>query len=451
MMRITALTLLSVFIIGAVPAAPQNLQEIMQRFEAIENKLDRLEAAHKRDIAKLHQKTTGDVARNQDWSNFEQQLSSVSEQLSALRDEFHTLNYDWDRLVDVEAELEQLKVWREKWDAGGREYADLNLPNPFRPEGGVEAPEPPGAESIGLEISGFGDFLATIPEDNSEGNNFGFGQAEVDLETSFDEVIGVAAAICYEDEGFELGAFTVDFRLFGTEEDHVVPVEGVETSGIIAGQFDVPFGIDYNVYPSIDRKLVSPPLVVENTHDCWNDYGVQAYIGTQWFNGVVYGTNGFGYEGLETPGQEIGTKYAFGTRWGATPVELIEVGGSYAGFINENDEFDMALYGADLQFGMDGFSLKGEFIAHQLGSTGDYAVTNTGFYAQGMYDFGRFFIVSRYGMFIPDDDLGSDDLTRFSGGAGWVIRRSCELRFEYQANSGDDAENQSFLQLAVGF
>jgi len=269
--------------------------------------------------------------------------------------------------------------------------------------------------SNGIEISGFGDILFNISENNGTGNKFKLGQVELDIRAAAHENISIEVAIAYGEESFELGAFLVDFHVFGTEGKHFRPAHGIKHSGIIAGQFDVPFGIDWKVYPSIDRKLISSPLAVNNTHDSWNDLGIQLYIEKQWLNGIVYAVNGF----------------------------------SFASLIAEEDKRNMILAGADAQFNYADFSVKGEYIAHKFDIPAGGNLSNNGFYIKGMYDFGSFYSIARYGAFYPDEP-NTDDITRFSAGAGWIISDNCELRFEYQDNSGG-TDNTGLLQLAIGF
>ena len=298
----------------------------------------------------------------------------------------------------------------------------------------TQTPEP----SLPLEITGFGDFLYVGSEEQFE-----TGQVEVDLETTLDDRIGLSAAIAFGGESFELGAFTIDFHLFGSEGDHFRPATAVAHSGVIIGQFDVPFGLDWLVYPSIDRKLVSGPVVIENSHDFWNDYGVQGYLETEYVNAVAYAVNGFGYEGGE---EEIEMKIAGGGRVGIKPHALLEIGGSYAGFFDEGNELDMSLVGVDGQFSIGNFSAKGEYVIHHLGQAGENEIEQTGFYGQGMYEFGRYFLVSRYGQYRPE---GEEKLTRLSVGGGWVVQEGCEVRMEQQINS--EEENVTLLQLVIGF
>ncbi|MFC1563503.1 hypothetical protein ACFL6G_01145 [candidate division KSB1 bacterium] len=294
-----------------------------------------------------------------------------------------------------------------------------------------------------LEITGFADYYTIRGVERTEESSYQFGQVEVDLETNIDEKVVIGAAIAFDpgSETFGMGAFTVDFRLFGNEEGHFRTGSDVNTSGIMIGQFDVPFGLDWQVYPSIDRKLVTGPVAVENLHDYWNDYGFQAYIDTRYFNAVVYGTNGFGYD-------DVDLNLSMGGRFGFRPHESLEIGSSYASFMNENNKSDMSLLGFDAQFSYDAFSFKSEYITRKNGLLGGHTLTSTGYYAQGLYDFGKYFIVSRYGRFDPDKD-GNDYFTRLSAGGGYVILDGCELRLEYQVNNMED--NRMYMQLAVGF
>lgn len=76
-------------------------------------------------------------------------------------------------------------------------------------------------------------------------------------------------------------------------------------------------------------------------------------------------------------------------------------------------------------------------------------MTHTGFYVQGMYALGEFFLVGRYGQFSPDEE-GAEDVTRISIGGGWIVREGVEFRLEYQSNSEED-DDVTLLQCVVGF
>ena len=52
----------------------------------------------------------------------------------------------------------------------------------------------------------------------------------------------------------------------------------------------------------------------------------------------------------------------------------------------------------------------------------------------------KYFLTARYGAFLPDYDLGANDLTRISLGAGWILAEGVELRIEQQINRESETE-----------
>ncbi|MFC1493219.1 hypothetical protein ACFL6O_04605 [candidate division KSB1 bacterium] len=452
----------------ALPAESQTFVTILEKIDKIDNRLKSIETAQQKDITRLQNnivKLENKVSGAQNSNGSEElfaDLKSQIEQLAAGLDEVKKQNGGSsgkeEELNSLAADLKdligELRTTLETNGNGTEEEANAETettPVEFEESDVPGGPVPEteqllslggdGVELAAIEITGFGDFSRV--GGSEEENSYQFGQVEVDLETNIDERIVIAAAIAFDpgSETFGMGAFTVDFRLFGSEEGHFKTHDHINTSGIVVGQFDVPFGLDWMVYPSIDRKLVSGPLAIENQHDYWNDYGIQGYIDTKWFNAVAFGTNGFGYD-------EVEMKMALGGRVGLKPHEFVEVGSSYASFLNEDERADMQMLGFDLQFGYQAFSFKGEYILREHGLNGDEKVRSDGYYAQGMYDFGKYFVVSRYGKFTPVFD-GEEHIARFTGGLGYVLTDGCELRFEYQAN--ENAGSLSFMQLVVGF
>jgi len=400
------------------------------------------------------------------------QLQARIEELESRLEQLSSLEHDVDQLSTSLEEIEAKA--QAPAPAPAMRVAALDLED----LGADSEPAPPAVEVLTdeegefLAISGFGDLVYEIQQE-TEGNDaetYNIGQAELDLESTFDPRFEIAAAIAFDAEGnqFGLGAFSVDFHIFGNEEDHFHSLEGVDHSGLIVGQFDIPFGIDWQLYPSIDRRLVSTPLVVENTHGGWNDLGVQGYLESGPFNAVAYFTNGFEYEeecaGLCANPIDLESGRAFGGRLGLKPSEAFEIGGSYSYLpsrevVAESDinSEKMTLFGADVQIHTGDLSLRGEYIAHgvDLEYTGASAtpltesMTHSGFYTQAMYEFDEYFLIARYDNYSPDE-VGAEDQRRLSAGAGWVLRQNCELRMEYQANR-EDSENLAYVQVAVGF
>ncbi len=324
-----------------------------------------------------------------------------------------------------------------------------------------------------LRFSGFGDLRYESgdarPEDGRE--RYGIGQAELDLDSNVSDAVSLDAAIWFDAERshFELGAFAIDFRLWGGEEGHWRQTTWLDNSGIVIGQFDVPFGIDWQVNTSIDRRTVSMPLVVEETHGGWNDLGINGYAGTDRFNGTLFVLNGFDREvsdaDLGTGPVALSSQYACGGRIGLAPIDGLEVGGSYA-YLPSDDEGGaagvtpraMSLIGTDAQVARGSISLRGEYVAHHLemdveASAGaevaahTYARDNTGFYTTAMCDLGRYFVIARFDRFVPGR---SEPIERLCGGGGWVVREQCEVRVEYQARWHNEPD-VAYVQLAVGF
>lgn len=360
--------------------------------------------------------------------------------------------------------------------------SDQGTSSTGHPQGSSKMIEPEIAETGGapleigalpLKIGGFGDIYATSSQNKGQKDDFRMGQMEIALETNIDEKIIIGAAVAYDKEtsSFALGAFTVDFHLFGSDGSHFRPANGIDHSGILVGQFDVPFGIDWEGYASIDRRLVTAPLAVELTHHAWNDDGVQGYIDAKWFNVVIFGVNGFAYQAAyHSDGQFLGyagfgydvaddaleirdanIRMAAGGRAGIKPLQNLEIGSSYADFVNDRNKNDMSLLGLDLKYELSGFSGKGEYIVHQLGIAGENSTKNTGYYGEGSYSFGWFYLVTRFSQFQPDPDIDNlGDMSQLSLGGGWVVRQGCELRLEHQINSGQ-SNDILFTQLVVGF
>ena len=458
---IQAVITLLLFLNIPASVSAQGFSAVLEKLDLLENRLDKLESDQKQKIDKLQNKLAN-LGTDANYSDLNNTVESLSSEVKLLRSKSSGQDDELLAYKDVSGDLRgMVSLLRETitGSAAAVENPDLEFTK--------ESFDDP----IPLEITGFGDIITAFHSGEETNSDFEMGQVEVDLETNIDEKIIIGAAIAYdpESETFGLGAFTVDIHLFDIDAGHFRPVNGIDHSGVIIGQFDVPIGIDWNVYPSIDRKLVSAPMAAVMTHDGWNDYGIQGYVDTRYFNAAIYGVNGFGYQtAYDSTGTWLGfnewgydpedatldiqdseMKFSFGGRIGVKPHELVEIGGSYGGFANQKNKLDMALTGFDIQLHYENFSFKGEYISHKIGIAGDNEQTNSSYYGQGSYDFSNYFVVARYGVFNPYlEDV--EDLTRFSAGLGWRILAGCETRLEYQKNSVENTD-ATYLQLVVGF
>lgn len=300
-----------------------------------------------------------------------------------------------------------------------------------------------------VDISGFADVLWHIDDPDRGKESFALGQAEIDLASSIAERIDVEMAVAYgsESETFGLRALVVDIRLLGDSESHYSDVDWIRHGGLVIGQMDVPFGIDWMVYPSIDRKLISGPLAVAGTHDGWNDVGAAFYLENPVGNAIFYALNGTGYSPPdridETIGGDIGN--AYGGRAAFALFSVAELGCSNAVVQTRGKKATSQLWGADAQWARGAFSCKGEFIRQILGLDAERKLTRDGWYAQGMFHPDRYFLVARYGSLDTDGSV-----SRVCCGAGYVLADQAEIRSEYQAGF-DGVEDRFLAQIVVGF
>ncbi len=463
-------------------AAMAGYRSIPEALDSIEQRLNELESKQSQDLGELTAQVEAIAAPPDDSriSEVEVSIADLGERMKALAIRLDTKPEDPEPGPDAAA----LAALLEDLRALSEEIRE-NIP----PEEAVVAqvepswedalppvvvsepePEPVSAEPT-LEISGFADFqLRPFSAEDEAADPFRMGQAEVDLVSSLSDEVAVGAWLAYGGEAFQLGALTVDFHLFG-RENHFLDVEGIDSSGLILGKFDVPFGIDHQVYVSLDRNLITPPLVVQETHAAWNDYGAIGYFENDWAKVGIFGTNGYGFQagfdgdtgvllGYNGVGYDPAVRAdydivdfdpnaAIGGRWGVMPTEFVEVGASYASFLDGDNKQNMSLVGVDFQVNLGPLEAKGELISQELGKNLDEGGQQaTGYYAQGLYHYGTHYIVARLGTF-NDGSEGAENQGRFSIGNGWVLLDNCVLRMEFQSNSaGDDFTT---MQVAIGF
>ncbi len=324
--------------------------------------------------------------------------------------------------------------------------------------------EPPQAniENIpaGLDITGFFDVIGSHQSSADDETDFGLGQAELDLEHQLYERAAASVAIAFNNEAasFELGEALIDINLYSNENRFLT------SAGVIAGQFDVPFGLDWIVYGSNDRKMITAPWFadIHGGWRGWNDFGVQFLAESKLGNFVGYWVNGF-EESAEvttrilnlTTGLEEDTVVevnitpanAFGTRVGITPISNLEVGGSFAIGFNKSGRDEMTLTGADVQYSLSHLELKGEYIYHSVNHTIEKE-SHQGYYFQATYGLlDKAFLISRYASFKP---FKEDWIGQLSLAAGYAVFEGVEIRFEKVINE-DINNNANILQLVVEF
>ncbi len=275
-----------------------------------------------------------------------------------------------------------------------------------------------------LEVSGFVDFLGQ----GRQGENaiFGLGPFEIDFVAEFSAKVSFEGAVVVEGEEVGLGQTLVDFKLL--EEDRL---------GIQVGLIDMPFGIDYRVLATPDRRLVTPPLVTELMMDGgWGDIGVNIHGSAPCLNCNVYVVNGMG-EDSGVPVNQItdnNNSKTAGGRLGFSPMKDLELGFSYAQGPYLDGAADEALsrMGGDVQFAYERLDIKGELVTGKEEFPGGAKSEHEGFYVQLL---GRAtekgYGVVRYGYWKPK---GDDGVTRVTMGLGYDLIENLSLRSEYQIN-----------------
>lgn len=305
-----------------------------------------------------------------------------------------------------------------------------------------------------FEITGFMDVLFTTDEATAGERDFRLGQAELDFFACTSDHSCACVAVAYDPASgtFGLGAATIEFLIAGKGSDCRHHYEKWERSGLVVGQFDVPFGIDWLVYPSVDRRTITSPDAISATHAGWNELGASFFIEAQRYTLRAWLVNGFDAE-LATGEDHVhlATESAVGARASLLPLPGFELGVSAAGFSTPADDQSMSLVGVDAQASRGPWALKAELVSHRLdfGAPGDF--TNRGWYAQGTRDFTGWHLFARYDDVDFADATAQMDLQALSAGLGVAVAAPAELRVEYRAALDDAHDDLWQAQLVAGF
>jgi hypothetical protein len=305
-----------------------------------------------------------------------------------------------------------------------------------------------------LEITGFMDLQFTTDEATPGERDFRLGQAELDFSACLSGNSCACVAVAYDPytETFGLGAATIEFLVAGRGSDCRHHYEKWQRSGFVVGQFDIPFGIDWLVYPSVDRRTITAPDAVAATHAGWNELGVGFFIEADRYTLRAWLANGLDGE-LATGADEpvpLATESSVGARASVLPAAGVECGVSVAEFAAVADDQAMTMVGVDAQAKREPWAVKAEYISHRLDFGAGAEFTNRGGYAQGTRDFTGWYLFGRYDN-VDVGQTGLADLESVSGGLGLGVAALAELRLEYRA-ALDDAQPDLWLaQLVAAF
>jgi hypothetical protein len=318
------------------------------------------------------------------------------------------------------------------------------LPAPKSPPTDAEGSDKdaPMVGLLPLNFTAFGDFYYRTAR--SEADNFHIGAVELDASLKLTHYVIVSTAILYSGEAdkFALPAFVIDCGLFGEGEQYPIASKVVTKSGVSFGRFDVPFGIAYLEYPSVNNRLVTSPQAVAATHGNWNDTGAQAYALAEHWSALAYIVNG-----PEKPIDAATTEpswTAIGGRLSGKFSRHVEVGGSFAGHLGRTTS-PMTYAGADLTTTVGSLDVRGEYLLRHVDAPGVESNTH-GAYLRAVMGIEPAFLLARYDTVLSG---GSTLDRRVTAGAAVEVFPQGEVRAIWEQSFSSDVRAVT-LQLVGG-
>lgn len=303
-----------------------------------------------------------------------------------------------------------------------------------------------------LQFSGFADILLISPIDEQMNAKIQSGQFELGLSASIQPGISFEGAIAYNSETgtFEAGAGFIELVFAGEQGHHSAHGNYVNHLGLSIGQFDVPFGIDWQHIASPDRQLITAPLTNEKSINAWNDVGLNFHAD-------------FGKTTLTSflvNGAENG--YAIGGRAAYAPLNGFEIGTSY---LTQTSSTDLGskpqVLGADIQTVTGPLATRAELHYSENLLNGEFSEidsidTHRGFYLQADLDLSTilhvpFTLIGRYDDWSTVNNL--EEATRTTLGLAYALSEGLQFRAEYLNDivNGEQENQQLAIQAVVSF
>lgn len=298
-----------------------------------------------------------------------------------------------------------------------------------------------------VNISGFFDVEYKQPLNQETINNFEFGQFEIGLERSISPKLNFEGAIAFnsETENFELGSAFVEYEITSSETQNFLS-NMFENFSVMAGQFDVPFGIDYKCIASPDRKMISTPLAVQNSIACLSSLGLELHGESENYNFNSYLING------------INDNVAAGIRVGLPLSNKIEIGTSFLSYLEKNRP---NILGGDIKYESSNHEIKAEVFSSKGISMGEFETEisssrNIGFYVQYINTFKGFLERTfsagiRYSNWENNLNSTLEYLDRISMLLGVQILNNAEFRTEFNLNNYKSAKTENLIYMKLVF
>jgi|GEM_PF-2813592 len=281
-----------------------------------------------------------------------------------------------------------------------------------------------------IDVSAFMDIIQGKDLKNGSDLGLNLGQCEIGFASTAEGPASAEAAFALNPEsgGIELGAALISHEL-AAGEDWSLNVDG--------GQFDVPFGLDYQFLPSPDRLLITSPLAVELSTASWNTVGADLSFYSSRLDAALLLLNG------------IAVEKSLAARMDLRIIPALSAGASWFSDLNDSEDA-VSSFGVHGSLTLPFFNAAGEFISSRNLYEGLAADSSThAFYLQLSRDL------------LPSDDQGLTLVAqvsmlslnegpyaeRWTLGLNWAVNRHFIMKTEYNLNRSDSESGGSDLQL----
>ncbi len=350
-----------------------------------------------------------------------------------------------------------------------------------------------------LKISGFFDFTV---QDMDEGTQdivgtqrernkpFDFGSFEMDLQYSYGDHYSVSAALVWDSGSTPtLNVGLVDYHLF----DDDAPARGriFDEAGfhLQVGRFDIPYGVDYQYFPSVNRPNVSAPMTTTRIQNGgYGSDGMRIYGTWKTFDYTAYAVNAL----YGNNGGVLGGRIGFFP--GRNPYRLhrfssprtVEFGFSYLKELDKEFDTREKVYGFDFTLNYNMFTLVAEWMKRDsevafVNSSGGLVhgkdQDESGFHVSLVTDLEKvvkrpIYLFTRFDAWNPNTDailstktslsgtttttnstaiVPVENLKRLTFGLGYNLTKSLGLKLEYADYQGQGTKETSFEDSTVTF